>query len=87
MTPDQRILVVGIYISAALYLTGCFVVSLFVQHGHAWKVAIAAAGVSFISYVAQVRAPPSADMFVRKLLVGSANILGLAAGVLAVFGG
>lgn len=87
MNPDQRVLAIGAYLNGALYLIGIFVASLFVQHNFAWKLAVAAAGVSFLSYVAQVRAPPHADMFVRKALVACSNILGLGAGLFVVFGG
>lgn len=87
MNPDQRLLVIGIYINGALYLTGVFVASLFVQHGGAWKWALGAAGASFLSYVAQVTAKPQHDLFVRKMLVILSKTAGLVAGILVLLGG
>lgn len=85
MTPDQRILVVGIYISAALYLTGCFVVSLFVQHGHGWMLALASVAASYCAYTMQVM---FADARKQTLcVVVFSQISGAAAGIIVLLGG
>ncbi len=85
MNPDQRLLAIGVYIMSALYLTGCFVASLFVQHGVAWKVALVSAGLSCLAYTAQVS-------FVEArlwalALVALSQWFGLIAGLCVLFGG
>lgn len=40
MTPDQRLLVIGLYINSALYLTGTFVAGIVTQHPWAWRASL-----------------------------------------------
>lgn len=54
MVPDQRLVAIAALVSNCLYLTGCFVASLFVQHGHAWIVALLAMGGCGVSYTMQL---------------------------------
>lgn len=84
MTPDQRLLAIGCYINSALYLTGVFVVSLFVHQGFAWKAALMCAGVTFLAYAVQISAP--ASIRISSYFVGCSIALGFAAGCLAVGG-
>ncbi len=44
---------VGVLLNSALYLTGCFTAGLLVQNPFAWRLALAAAGVTYLGYVAQ----------------------------------
>lgn len=85
MTPDQRLLAVGIYLTGALYLTGCFVVSLFVQHGNGWKYALASMAACYVAYAAQVMA--SEARFYAVCLVVLSQLLGALAGVNVFLGG
>lgn len=85
MTPDQRILVVGLYISASLYLTGCFVVSLFVQHGQGWKPALGSVAAAYCAYSVQVMFPDCRRAAAVFVIVSQA--WGLAAGIIVLFGG
>ncbi len=54
MNSDQRLLVIGLYINSALYLSGCFVAGLVTHSKPAWCCALAAAGLSYLGYYAQL---------------------------------
>jgi hypothetical protein len=84
MTPDQRLLLIGGYISSALYLSGCFVASLVAGHNGGWKLALLAQGFSCVSYAMQIAGA------LRELNIGIACIswgFGVIAGVVLLFGG
>lgn len=51
--PPNEILARGVQINSALYLAGCFVAGLVTGNGWAWRFALAAAGVTYLSYLAQ----------------------------------
>ena len=84
MTPDQRLLMIGGYISSALYLSGCFVAGVYFHVGEAWKAALAAAGFSCFAYGAQLlgsHARPAAAAG-----SGASWAFGLLAGLFLIFG-
>jgi hypothetical protein len=58
MTTDERFLGIGLYINSALYLAGVFVLGLTLGHHAACKLALAAAGVSYLTYFAQISMAP-----------------------------
>ena len=90
MTPDQRFLAIGCYINSALYLTGCFVVSVFVHHGVAYLLALISAALCFLSYSAQI-ARPQLEATGWKgsaaILTAASTATGATAGVLVLLGG
>lgn len=79
MNETQRILAWGAYINGALYLAGVFVAGLVTQHPPAWKGAVAAAGISFMSYTFQLSEVPR---LMQLMAVGASIGMGAAAGVL-----
>jgi hypothetical protein len=82
MTNDQRMQTLGAYINGALYLAGVIAAGLITGNAFAWKAAIAAAGVSFVTYVLVVwGARPAAFV-----LSGLSNGLGLLAGLALLLG-
>lgn len=82
MTADQRLLVIGIYINSALYLMGVFVEGLLTAHPNAWRYALVAAGLSYLSYVMQVASVPRTLCAIVVCISFSA---GAAAGILLLF--
>jgi hypothetical protein len=82
MTADQRLLVIGLYINSALYLTGVYWAGLIYHNNFAWKMALAAAGLSYVGYLAQVTQIPRA---LCGIVVGISAIVGAAAGLSLVF--
>lgn len=54
MTPDQRLLMIGGYISSALYLSGCFIAGLVRGPSMAWKDVLFALGFSCFAYALQL---------------------------------
>lgn len=80
MTSDQRLLLIGGYISSALYLSGCFVAGIYFHAGDAWKAALGSAGVSCIAYAAQIMAPQARS--VAATASGISWAFGLIAGCL-----
>lgn len=81
MTPDQRLLLIGGYISSALYLSGIFVASLVYGNG-AYKLALLSAGVSCISYAVQLTGVS------RELSFGIAALswmFGIVGGLVTIF--
>jgi hypothetical protein len=45
----------GIQVNSALYLAGCFLAGLATQNGWAWRLALAAMGVTYLSYLIQAQ--------------------------------
>lgn len=87
MTPDQRLLVIGLYINSALYLTGTFVAGIVTQHPWAWRASLASAGVSYIAYALQLPSPGKPETPGLNLLAVLLSVaLGLAAGLILLFG-
>jgi small-conductance mechanosensitive channel len=82
MTNDQRMQTLGAYINGALYLAGVIAVGLMTGNVFAWKAAIAAAGLSFVTYVLVVWGTRPAAF----VLSGLSNGLGLLAGLALLFG-
>ncbi len=50
----MNLLVIGLYINSALYLTGCFVAGLMLHNPLAWQLALFSAGMSYVSYYLQI---------------------------------
>ncbi len=79
MTADQRLLVVGLYISSTLYLGGCMLLGWAVNRPLGWKFALASAGACYICYLAQLGGQP---LKVAANIAFFASIaLGIAAGL------
>jgi|HubBroStandDraft_4_1064222.scaffolds.fasta_scaffold00045_34 hypothetical protein len=58
MDERERCLAWGVYISAALYDGGVFAAGLVTHNPVAWKLAIATAGIAYISYAGQIMGMP-----------------------------
>lgn len=57
MNADQRLLVIGIYINASLYLAGVFIAGFITHNSLSWELALTTAGLSYVAYALQVGAP------------------------------
>ena len=79
MNEDQRLLVVGLYINAALYLVGVFTVALLHGPRISWVYALLAAGLSYVSYFSQIAGMPR---LLNIVLVGGSVGAGAAAGIM-----
>lgn len=58
MDETQRCLAWGVYTSEALYEAGVFAAGLVTQNPFAWKLAIATAGIAYVSYAGQIMGIP-----------------------------
>ena len=83
MTPDQRLLMIGGYISSALYLSGCFVAGLVVHAPAGWGAALIAQGLACVSYIMQLG---GADRRLGTGVTAWSWLAGVAAGVLVLLG-
>jgi len=83
MTPDQRLLMIGGYISSALYLSGCFAAGLVVHAAAGWRMALFAQGVACVSYSFQLG---GADRRVSFAATSLSWLAGVIAGVFVLFG-
>jgi hypothetical protein len=54
MTEFQRLMGLGVLLNSALYLSACFVAGLVLHNPVAWRLAIAAMGVTYLSYSLQL---------------------------------
>jgi hypothetical protein len=81
-----EIFAAGVLLNSALYLTAVLVAGIATNHGAAWRVAIAAMGVTFLSHLlgcATCRAPQSRALWGLQNVVTMVSIvLGLLAGLL-----
>lgn len=77
MTADQRLIIVGIYVSSTLYLGMVFVAGILTAHPLSWKLAAATAGANYFSYFVQLL---SVKFWFCVLLVSISIALGAAAG-------
>jgi len=80
----NNLLAAGAIVNSALYLTGVFVAAAMYGHKTAVVLAIAAAGVTFVSYSAQVLTPERRGLC-AGLSIGSSAI-GLIAGLALLVG-
>lgn len=81
MTEDQRFLAIGIYVNSALFLSGVFVAGLVTGRETAWKLALVAAGLTYVSYLVQVAEIERA----AQIVVVLASIIAAVAAGLALF--
>ena len=83
MMPDwQKLTAYGGMLNAALYLAGCFTAGLVTSNGVAWRLAIATAGIVYLSYLVHLARPESlAD---RAMLIATIGF-GAAAGLALLF--
>jgi len=72
---DYRIF--GAQLNSAIYLAGCFIGGMYSWHPLAWKFAIAAAGVTYLSYLAQITGMPRLANGVTVISI----VLGATAGI------
>lgn len=72
---DYRI--AGAMLNSALYLIGVFALGMATNNGWAVKGAVAAAGVTYLGYVAQAMG----KQLIGNIIVAASIILGLAAGI------
>lgn len=75
-------LLVGLLLNSALYLTGVFVAGMMTHDGAAWKLALVAAGVSYLSYSMQIY---GAGRNACATVVVISVLAGAAAGLLLLF--
>lgn len=54
MDANQRLLVIGIYLHSALYLSGTFIAGLMTNRPMAWRMALVTSAVCYFAYYAQV---------------------------------
>jgi hypothetical protein len=76
MTELQRIFAFGVMLNSALYLEACFMAGLFLSNPVAWRLAIAAMGVTYLSYSTQF-----VEHWSRRYLLIASIVLGAAAGL------
>lgn len=82
LTGLQKMIMLGALLNGALYLTACFTAGLVTQNPLAWKLAIACAGLCFISYTAQyLSALGPSYMAIAKTAVACSIVAGVGAGV------
>lgn len=67
----------AILINSVLYLAGCFVAGLLTHNPLAWRLALAAAGMTYLGYLVQLMKLPAAAAIVVCGSIG----LGIAAGL------
>lgn len=77
---------VGALLHSALYLGGCFLAGAVAHNGAAWRLALAAMGVTYLGYLLQIMAERSTrfDGLITPM-VGLSNLLGFAAGIALLF--
>lgn len=75
---------VGILLNSALYLGSCVVAGLVSGYPVAWRLAVAAMGVTYLGYMGQIieAVPPK----VQYAVVAASVVIGAAAGVALLFG-
>ena len=78
MTADQRLIIVGIYVSSTLYLAMVFAAGVLTAHPLAWKLAAATAGANYFSYFVQLI---SVKLWFCVFLVATSIGLGALAGL------
>jgi hypothetical protein len=47
----KLVMAIGVLLNSALYLGGCMIAGLVIRNGAAWKLALAALGITYLSYV------------------------------------
>lgn len=77
-------MVVGAIVNSAIYLVAVFYAGLTYGHPYAWKFAIAAMGVTYLSYLVQIPGREAAPTIAAILVVASI-LLGAAAGIALLF--
>jgi hypothetical protein len=87
MTPDQRLILIGGYISSALYLSGCFVAGIWLHYDPVWKLALGSEGFACACYAAQLLpiTPESRKEFALWPFIAS-WVFGALAGLILLFG-
>ncbi len=83
MTPDQRLLMIGGYISSALYLSGCFAAGLVVHAAAGWRMALIAQGIACVSYSLQLGGNDRRRSFAVTVW---SWLAGIVAGLLVLYG-
>ena len=74
--------IIGVLLNSALYLVCCFVAGLVVRNGWAWRLAIAAMGMTYLCYLVQLAGAPHGR---TVILAGYSILLGAAAGIALLF--
>jgi len=75
--------IIGALINSALYLACVFITGIVTAHPIAWKMALVAMGVTYLSHYAQL--VPHLPRQVSLALVGISIVLGLTAGLSLLF--
>jgi hypothetical protein len=76
---QQALVYVGLFVNGALYLAGCFVAGIVAGNPWAWRLALAAAGVTYLCYLAQT--VPNAPHAILVFLLLLSIALGATAGL------
>ncbi|HXI78302.1 MAG TPA: hypothetical protein VNH21_14260 [Steroidobacteraceae bacterium] len=81
----KSFMAIGALLNSALYLSGCLIAGLVVGNGFAWRLALAAMGMTYVSYLAQfvLTAPEPSNL--ASGLVWFSIILGAVAGTSLLF--
>ena len=66
----------GALLNSAIYLVGCFIAGLYTAHPWSWKLALAAMGVTYLSYIVQISTHRLANAVTLVSIV-----IGLASGI------
>ena len=81
----KSFMAIGALLNSALYLSGCMIAGLVVGNGFAWRLALAAMGVTYVSYLAQFVAADTSASRIAIALVWFSIILGAVAGISLLF--
>ena len=82
------VMAIGVLINSALYLVGCFVLGIYLRRPLVYDLAIAASGVTYLSFTVHFVSDQAGDtkQAVAVLLVYLSIVLGAGAGVGILFG-
>lgn len=87
MTDLQKLLAAGILLNSALYLTGVVAAGLVTGNDAAWKMALAAMGLCYVSYTCQFQYGTHwLYQTVGKAAVACSIVAGVAAGIFLLIG-
>ena len=83
----KLLMAIGVLLNSALYIAGCFIAGLLLGNTLAWRLALATAGVTYLSFVFHVVSETEGDAWQRAAgwLVWLSIALGINAGAALLF--